>query len=224
VAIGVLAWPGPASAGAPEDVAVRDAIIRAVQARLGADALVTVSDARLVPASAALPTGIEAVPDPGSRTGGWMRFTLKASDGGGLGRRVARVEAVVRVAAPHLVAGRDLARGTLLASADVRVVTGDVGRVALRRLPAAVEGARLRRDVRSGERLRAPMLGLPLLVRSGDEVTTLVRLGGLQASGRAVAVQSGGMGAVVRLVTKEGRRALRGRVVGLQEVEVLHGS
>ena len=224
VAAGLAWWPGPAAAGLPDELQVRAAIVRAVQARMGLDAVVTVSDTRLVPAGAALPVGVEAVPDPGSRTGGVVRFTVRAAGGRRPGRHLGRAEAVVHVAAPHLVAARDLVRGSVLTGADARALTGDVGRVALKRLPAAAEGARLCRDVGRGERLLATMLALPALVRSGDEVTTVVRLGGLQASGLAVAVQSGGMGAVIRLVTKEGHRVLRGRVVGPQEVEVLHGS
>ncbi len=56
------------------------------------------------------------------------------------------------------------------------------------------------------------------LVRSGDEVTTLVRIGGVEARGRALAVADGRLGEDVRLLVNN--RSLRGRVVGPGEVEV----
>jgi flagella basal body P-ring formation protein FlgA len=60
------------------------------------------------------------------------------------------------------------------------------------------------------------------LVRSGDEVRTRVRVGAMEAVGLTVAQQTGQLGDVIRVINRNSHRALRGRIVGPQEIEVIH--
>jgi flagella basal body P-ring formation protein FlgA len=98
--------------------------------------------------------------------------------------------------------------------------TGDPGRVPLRPLPQAdaIVGARVRRTIAAGGAIAADAVSAPSLVRSGDEVTTLVRVGPVLAQGRATALEDGAFGSIVRVQVE--KRRLRGRVSAAGAVEI----
>jgi len=100
------------------------------------------------------------------------------------------------------------------------VAAGDPGRVPLQPLPqaGALVGARLRRAIPAGAAIAADAVTAPPLVRSGDEVATMVRVGSVVAQGRATALEDGALGAIVRVQIE--KRRLRGRVRGAGEVEI----
>ena len=208
-----LAAPAPA---APADADVRAAIVRAVQARVdGAE----VSIAALRVRGAAGGPGLAAAPDAGSRAGGPMRFVLRA----GAETRAPRLgsaDAVVTIRVRHARTTRALAPGTILTAADLVEQVGDPGRVALQALPAAAAlvGTRARRALPAGAAVAADAVTLAPLVRGGDEVGTTIRIGAVTATGRAIALEDGVLGAVVRVQVD--RRRLRGRVRGAGEVEI----
>jgi flagella basal body P-ring formation protein FlgA len=199
---------------------VRGAIARAVAARFGAGATVTVDEmhVRLSPARGAGQLAVHI--EPGARVGGLMRFALRWADR----RHAGEADAVVRVEAECARARRDLERGTLLAADDFEVARGDVGRGGLRPCPTDLLGSRLLRGLAAGEVVSPQAVSVSPLVRSGDAVVTRVRVPGVEVSGRAVASQSGELGDVIRVVNTESGRALRARVTGRGEVEVIHGS
>jgi flagella basal body P-ring formation protein FlgA len=117
-------------------------------------------------------------------------------------------------------ATRALGPGTILAPADVASVTGDPGRVPLQPLPPAdaVVGSRVRRTIAAGGAITADSVSAPPLVRSGDEVATLVRVGPVVAQGRATALEDGAFGTIVRVQVE--KRRLRGRVSAAGAVEI----
>ena len=208
-----LSTPAPP----PPEAEVRAAITAAVRARMG-DATVSIDGLRIRGRVDAVQ--VRAVPDAGIRVGGPMRFILTA---GGPPRAVVRTgsaEAVVHVRLRHARATRALGPGTILAAGDSAAVDGDPGRVPLRRMPeaGALAGLRLRRAIADGAPIGGDAVSVPPLVRSGDEVATSVRVGAVTAQGRAVALEDGGMDAVVRVQVD--RRRLRGRVTGAGEVEI----
>jgi flagella basal body P-ring formation protein FlgA len=81
-----------------------------------------------------------------------------------------------------------------------------------------VVGTAARRALAPGALVVRSMLDAAPLVKSGDEITTIVRVGSVEVRGRAVSAETAGMGEVVRVVSN--RRNLRGRVVAAGEVEI----
>jgi len=63
----------------------------------------------------------------------------------------------------------------------------------------------------------------PTLVRAGDRVRAVARVGGVEAVVIAIAEQSGSAQQVIRVVNPDSRRAIRARVVAPGEVEVVNG-
>lgn len=215
-----------------DEARVRAAVIEAVQARMGAAVQVTLGEPR-VRSTGALPARLAAVADVGSHTGGSVRFMLFERDAAARvpattvparARRVGSVDVEVDVQAEQLRARGPIARGADITAADVEPAIAGVGRVPFKPLPAAGRalGARAARDIAAGQVITAALLVVSPLVQSGDEVTTRVRVGALEARGIAVAAQSGALGDEILLVNAESRRRLKGRITGKREVEVLH--
>jgi flagella basal body P-ring formation protein FlgA len=83
-------------------------------------------------------------------------------------------------------------------------------------------GGRAVRDLRIGEVLTPALVKAQPLVRSGDTVSVRIRLGAVEATGKAVAQQSGFRHDRIKLINPDSRRQMVGRVVGAGEVEVLY--
>jgi flagellar basal body P-ring formation protein FlgA len=215
---------GRAASGSSIDADVRAAIEQAVRARVGETATVVVDDLAVrrgpIAAETLAPGALRATPDAGSRVGGPMRFLLADAVPGRSPRRLGSADATVRVSVAHVRAVRPVARGAVITAADVAEAVDDLGRVALEPLPrlADVVGAAARRDLMVGALVQRHTIVAAPLVKSGDEVTTIVRVGTLEARGRAVSAETAARGEVVRIVSN--RRNLRGRVVGAGEVEI----
>ncbi len=209
------------------DAAVRTAIIDAVHARMGMTVDVAIGELTVrAVANIRLTAPLSAVPDAGSRTGGFARFVLYDGRGNGATtptRRVGVADAEIFIVSEQLQARRPIARGNVIATEDVEIVRDDVGRVPLRPIPTTrgAIGARAIRAIAAGDRLSLGMIASPALVKSGDEVQTVVRVGAIEARGTAVAAQTGVLGAEIRVVNSSTRRSLRARVIGAREVEVV---
>jgi flagella basal body P-ring formation protein FlgA len=208
------------------DDSARSAIIDAVRSRIGRTAEVEIESLKLRVAVEP-ETGVTATPDPAGRLGRRMQFILFAPDDDGpegRRRRIGYAEAVVRVTVEHAVAVQRIRGGTVVGPDDVVATTADVGTVPLVRLPSASEvvGARARRALEPGVPITARMLTIPPLVKSGQTVVTVARIGTIEARGRATAAQRGFLGDVIRLVNKDTGRRLRGRVIARGRVEVIY--
>lgn len=195
--------------------AVAEAVAQAVAERVGGDARVTVTKVQSAVSTAA---AIVASPAPGARTGMPARFTLFAG-----GKRIGTAVATVRVTATHVRARQALARNQHLTAADVEEVEAELVDQPMRRLPALSDaiGARLRRNVAAGEPITAAVIEVPALVKSGDAVRVVVRVGAVEAEGRGVASGSGYIGDIVRVVNSGSRRPLKARVTGPGQVEII---
>ena len=209
-----------ATCGADADAAAR----AAVQEAFGTDAEAQLSDVsceRVAPEQQVE----QAVAEPGSRTDGPVRFVLYGR-GEATRVRLGRMTAVVHVRAPHARARMALESGAVLDDSMVAMVTDLVGRVPFGTLlgPDDIAGGRLKRAVAADTVLTVPMVERLALVRSGADVVTVARVGGVEVRGRAVAAQSGHRGDVVLVVNPDSRKRLRGRVIEEGTVEVLHGS
>jgi flagella basal body P-ring formation protein FlgA len=209
---------GVSARQAERDVRVRALVADAARARVPA-AAVTV-DLRLVRLAPGLvPDAAE--PEPGIRFARPARFRLLA------GRKsVGYAVAVVHVEARHVRVTRTVPAGAALSPQDIEVVTGDPGAELLEPLPglSAVLGAAARRTLHLGEVVTLRAVRVPPAVRSGDRVTTRAVVEGAEATSEAVALQSGEIGDVIRLVNPESRRQLEGVVVDRAVVEVRYES
>jgi flagella basal body P-ring formation protein FlgA len=237
LAVGLLLQACPAHAWIynEREAPVRAAIIEAITARMGSAVQVTIGTLQIRQAgNASWVAPIAAVPDAGARTGGFIRFVLYdgraarlAASGAAArptGRRVGTVDAEVYVSTEQVKARRAIPPGAILTADDLEASREDVGRLPLRIVPnpKLAIGARALRPIAEGELIAATMIVPPTLVKSGDEVQTIVRVGSLEAHGVAIATQTGSLGEEIRLVNASSRRPLRGRVVGTREVEVMY--
>jgi flagella basal body P-ring formation protein FlgA len=205
-------------ASALAEADVHAAIVASVRARMGASAIVSVDrlDVRGIGAAARL----RAIPDAGSKVGGPMRFLLVDGASKDAVRRLGSADATVTVAVAHVRTRQTIARRQVLAASDLVVSLDEVGRVPLQRLPTLDEvvGASASRNLEAGTVMTRHNVDAVPLVKSGDSVVTIVRLGAIEGRGRAVAGGTAAMGETVRVVVN--RRSLRGRVVGPGEVEI----
>jgi flagella basal body P-ring formation protein FlgA len=191
---------------AGDEVTAREAITRAVVARMGDTVAVDVLTVDL-PAGA-VDRFVEAKPDPAARLGRAIRFTLVPARG----PRVV-VTANLRVVGEHVVARRDLGRGVTVTGDDVQVVRAEVRDTPLRRLPSGeqVMGSRV---------LRPGAVVLRRAIEPGDRITAVAIAGDIRVSAELTATDGGEPGDVIRVVNTDTRRSLRGRVIGEGLVEV----
>lgn len=206
--------PLPAQEAGAVHVAVRDAIVSAVRARMG-DVQVRVVDLRTDLAGG---TGLVAVPDPGARAGRPVQFTVRAGT-----RRAGSAVALVHVSAPHVRAARALDRDERIVADSLTAQDGDLVDVRFERLPGVEDlvDNQTRRAVAPGEVMTTAVVAVPDVVRSGDEVRVVVRMGPVEATGVGRASGSGRVGDVIR-VGRSGTRTLqRARIVAPGTVEIL---
>ena len=208
------------------DAPVRLAMVQAIRLRMGENAAVRLEHVVITLSNPLDASRLTATPEPGSRLGRPVRFTLTLppSDSSPRPRRVGSATASVHVAVEHARAATAIARGATLGDTDLAVSHDELGSVPLAPVPvrADVIGSRAVRDLLAGEVLTATLVRVQPLVKAGETVRTTVRLGGIEATGQAVAQQSGHRNDRIRLINPESRRPLFGRVTGPGEVEVIH--
>lgn len=218
--LGALA---PETAALPP--AVSAAIVTAVRARLGGEAEVVV--ARVEALSPLTGEVADAVLLPGAALGGAVGVVLRgAVSAGGAAALVPVGRASVRlhVRVPHLHAARAVARGTRLAEHDLRPARHELTRGPLQAWPDAdrlVDGRALQ-DLPEDACLTSRVVAPSAAVVAGREVAAVVRDGRMEVRATLVAVDSGAVGAEVRVMHPESRRTMRARVVGRAEVEMRH--
>ena len=217
---------GPAAAHATaREAAIADAIVHAVQARLGRGATVVVaslSGVRLIAAADAM--AFVAAPEPGARLGRPVRFLLSGTQPGARTVRVGEAVAALDVVAPVVETTRAVARGERLGDGDVVVKQARIAAAPLRPLLSADEarGARATRDLATGARVTRADVSPEPLVRAGDVVRAHARVAGLDVVGEMIAAEAGSFGDVIRVVNSETKFAAKARVAARGEVEVVH--
>jgi flagella basal body P-ring formation protein FlgA len=208
---------------AGNDSAVRAAIQRAAVERLGPGADVSVRELQI---NATVANGpIAAVPEPAARVGRPSVFSLTARTPAGP-RRIGSAVATIDASAPHLRLRRDVRRGEELTIVDVDEIRGPIADAPLKPLPRlqSVVGARATRDLASGVILTASVVIAIPMIKAGQQVSVRARVGNIEARTLGIATQSGETGDLVRVVLRDSKKTLIGRVVASGEVEVVHGS
>lgn len=100
---------------------------------------------------------------------------------------------------------------------EIRLPESEIPRDAIRDR-AEVERARLRRDVKGNEPLRASALELPPLVQRGDLVTMIAVRGAVRLTARGEALSQGRRGDTIKIRNLASKKVVGGRVEGAQTV------
>jgi flagella basal body P-ring formation protein FlgA len=189
--------------------------VHSVAQRIGGDPRVIV---RLLQTAYSGSGEVTAAPEPGARTGAPARFVIYEH-----GRRVGTAVATADVQVRHLRAHRALARLTPVSADDLVVRDGPLVGELIRRVPALddVVGSRARRAIAVGEPITASVIEVSPLVRSGDRVTVIVRVGSVEAEGQGVASGSGHEGDVIRVMMPGSKRLQPAHIIGPRMVEVV---
>jgi len=124
------------------------------------------------------------------------------------------VSPYVRVLQTAIVPVRDLRRGEMLGSGDVRVAKVDAARTRgdLVRTIDFVFGKRLKSSVREGQPLRESQVEVVPVVDRGDRVMLILESGGLQIQAVGRAQEAGAIGQWIRVLNVDSRREVSGRV------------
>lgn len=196
---------------------LRRAAERYVQAQVpGAEASADPIDARLrLPACAA---PLDAASNAG---GGGRRWTVAVSC---RAPQAWTVYVPVQVArhAGVVVATRNLAAGSVLAAADLRLEPRDTATLAQGYLddPAPALGQRLNRPLAAGAALAPTALARAAIVRRGDLVTLVGRSGGFEVRGQGKALANGAPGERLAVENSSSRRVVQGQVAADGTVEI----
>jgi flagella basal body P-ring formation protein FlgA len=170
------------------------------------------------PAATADGTWTTAKPDANARVGVASWFTVSSPG------RAVRVQATVHVDAPHMRAVQMLVRGRQLAAEDMRLVDGPVDGARIARLPApaTLTGARMMRVVDADAVVQALDVSIAPVVKAGETITAVVRIGVVEVTATMTAVDNGGLGDQIRIAHRDRKRVLHGKVVGPGRVEVTY--
>jgi len=128
----------------------------------------------------------------------------------------------VTLAAPRVVAARDLTSGRRIDAAELRLETGDgfPSDNAFARSVEEIAGRVLRRPVRAGDALRTTWLDPPKEVAPGDTVRVEVRCGGALLEMEAQAEAAGSIGQTISVRNTVSKKCFRARVEGKGRVSV----
>lgn len=196
-----LAWPGSSLAALPSPDAVRAAAEQAVHARFDLPGSRVVAQAlpldprlRLAPCAAPLRAVLADAVRPAPR----LSVPVHCPQGSGW---TVRVPVQLQLFRPVLVTSRPLLRGDGLRPADVRAEVRDVTRLGYGYLDNLdqVAGRTLARALPEDSVLTPSALGGRRMVRAGDRVQVVARLGDIVVRADGVALGSGDNGARLRV-------------------------
>jgi flagella basal body P-ring formation protein FlgA len=209
------------AAGISEET-VRQAIVRAVERRVGPAARVSVRNLVVDLGNDADGSVFASVPSD-TRAGVPARVPLKVRRADGRMTRYGEATCVIDVTVAGLRARRPVSRGRELLADDLEAAEVDVTGLPLLPPPGDLAGARAMVDIAAGQLIQRSMVVPAPLVRTGDEVAVTVRRGPVVVEGRGIAAQSGRLGDVIHVVNPGSRRRIAARVTARGSVEVEHG-
>ncbi|MGE0362223.1 MAG: flagellar basal body P-ring formation chaperone FlgA [Vicinamibacterales bacterium] len=215
-----LAAP-PAIAPVSLDEASVVAITAAVRQRLGDSAEVSIAATSRLDAPAVPPA--DAVLDPTAAPGRPSRVVFRAVDPRtGALVPVGGATVVLDIAVDHLHVARAVRRGATVGAADLAPARHPMARGPLRPypLPEDVVDGRATRDLAAGACLTAGVVAPQPAVRPGDPVTGVLRVDAVEARAELVAVDSGRIGARIRVMNADSRRTFRARIISRTLVEI----
>lgn len=117
---------------------------------------------------------------------------------------------------------RALERGTIIASADLRIERRPktAARDGLVADAGLATGMEVRRALREGQTIRTADLSEPTLVKSGEAVSMMLKSGSLTLTATGQAMSDGKIGGAVNVMNIQSKRVLQGIVTGPDQVTV----
>jgi flagella basal body P-ring formation protein FlgA len=168
-----------------------------------------------------------ATPVPGARVGRSIRFALARRAAGSAAHNVRVGEAFATVTATGSVVRttRDIPRASIVVAPDVEQAEMSLDDQPLRPILTMpdVVGGRVTRPLRAGQIVDAASIAPVPTVKAGDQVRAVMRMAAVEVETVAIAADNGAVNQVIKVVNPTTRRALRARVVGKGEVEVIDG-
>ncbi len=115
-----------------------------------------------------------------------------------------------------VVAGRNLARGTVLSEADITVARMNIAQAGTGYLedPVEVLGKELQRSLRLGNSVQHASLREPTVIRRGDSVEVTAISGGIAVAARAEALSHGRLGERIKVKNARSKRVVEATVTG----------
>ena len=148
------------------------------------------------------------------------RFTLLFRQQGRLVQK-STVSGRIRAEAEVVTARRDMDRGHVLQSSDLRVQRQRLSRLDDPVFASSVAvGKRVTRSLRSGQVLDRSLLAAPILVNRGNPVTLQAIKGPLRITAKGVAQEDGGLQDTIRVENARSGKEVFGTVVGRDTVRV----
>lgn len=128
----------------------------------------------------------------------------------------------VRIFQAVLVAKNRIGRGSPANESDVMVQRQPVSGFNIVPLTKFndVLGSESTRDIAPGTVLTAQMFKIPPMIKAGDEVNIILYSGGLTIITSGVARSTGGRGQMIKVLNRESKVEIVGRVVGPNRVEI----
>lgn len=146
-----------------------------------------------------------------------LRFVVSCP---GAGEVRATVLARARVTAEVVTAATDVATAQVLRDSDVTVERQEIPAAGVPLTnPADAVGKAVRRPVKAGQPLHSRMLVEPVIVRKGDHVRIVARLGDIEVSAAGEVLEPGAQDATIRVRNATSGKEIRARVLGPSTVE-----
>lgn len=195
------------------DLSVCDVLTQEVIGKLGADVRVTSCDADTLPGP-----WISARADANARIGMPSSFTLIGAG------KSARVRATVEAEGQHARTTDVVARGRVLTAELFRVQTASLAGARIARLPltSVLTGARVTRPLDADAVVQELDIAVAPVVKPGETVLAVVRIGGVEVSATMTAVDGGSIGDEIRIAHKDRKRVLQAKVIAPGRVEVVY--
>jgi flagella basal body P-ring formation protein FlgA len=209
----LLPWPAAADA-------LADATEAALRARgLDGRLLVSVTAGAEVPLTGEILVDITAL----ELTSGRFTATATARDASGVRqtRITGRVDRMIEVPVPN----RAIARGELIAAADldwIDVAMSRLGNMTITGVDSVV-GYAVKRGLRPGQPISNRDIEVPVMVRKGTLVTMALDGPGLLLTATGRALEDSAVGQTISLINVQSKRTVQGTVVAPDQVRIDDG-
>ncbi len=155
------------------------------------------------------------------RAQGLSSIEVRFADSQGRLRSTLKGSVRLRIEQYVAVAARELTRGWVISSEDVRMDWVNEAQLNSRPVESKLAwGKKVKLPIKAGAPVLSGQLEIESLVKTGERVRVTVKGQGVMVVGTGIAKEEGRQGQTIRVLNPESRREIYGTVVGLQLVEV----
>jgi flagellar basal body P-ring formation protein FlgA len=137
-------------------------------------------------------------------------------------KRTLRLNSKAKFFKEVLKSARQLKKGSVITPEDLTLVQVDALRVGKRAFndPEEVIGLMTVRDIRKGHILKLNMVKKPAVVKRGDRVLILAKMGAMKITAPGVVREKGFKGSMIRVQNIQSKKEVYGRVIDSNTIEV----